>query len=353
MPVYGLPGSEVGPLKARLLGVCAVALALIAAGVWRVLPDAESVEDIDVVLIVGYVGDGIGPGTDVRLDGVRVGSVSGIDFAGQGRRQIELNLVRSQLFGLTSALSIDYVPGNLFGISALEVHPDAGGVILADGSTVDLTEGRADRVRDATLASLLSYTGELTEDVLTPRLTELLHTVARDLGAFTPLMQAIGTTVRSYTETAQLPPSVLFDRYGAALAGVPPMLSGGLTVLHASYRNGYLAEQEHLDKFGYMWPSIQNELLPAVTALFGTARPYFGGLLPIVTMLLDRVSGSVSDPTGSATQLSELMDRLDRAFRDGPNGPVLDARVELDLVPGLAGPLSALVDQLPAGGGPR
>ncbi|MFE6925811.1 MlaD family protein [Nocardia sp. NPDC057663] len=353
MPAYGLPGSEVGPLKARLLGVCALALALIVAGVWRVLPEEESAEEIGVVLIVGHVGDGIGPGTDVRLDGVRVGSVSGIDFAAQGRRQIELSLARSELFGLTSALSIDYVPGNLFGISALELHPDAGGAILADGSTVDLTAGQADRVRDATLASLLSYTGDLTEEVLTPQLTQLLHTFSRDLVAFTPLLQAIGTTARSYTETAQLPPSVLFDRYGRALAGVPPMLTGGLTVLHASYNNGYLAEQEHLDKFAYMWPSIQNELLPAVTALFGTAQPYFGGLLPIVTMVLDRVSRSVSDPAGSAAQSTELMDRLDRAFRDGPNGPVLDARVELDLVPGLAAPLSEMVGQLPAGGGPR
>lgn len=353
MPAYTLPGSEVGPRKARILGACALALALIFGGIWRAWPDAESSDEIDVVLVVGTVGEGIGPGTDVRLDGVRVGTVSGIDFAQQGRRQISLRLARPQLFGLTSALSVDYVPGNLFGISALELHPDTGGTILTDGSTIDLTLGNADRVRDATLASLLSFTGDLTQEVLTPQLTDLLRKFSRDLGAFTPLLQAIGTTARSYTETAQLPPSVLFDRYGAALAGVPPMLTGGLTVLHASYDNGYLREQEHIDKFAYMWPSVQNELLPVVTQLFGTAQPYFGGLLPIVTMVLDRISGSVSDPAGSAAQLDELMDRLARAFRDSPDGPVLDARVDLDLVPGLATPLAAVVDQPPANGGPR
>ncbi|MRH91292.1 hypothetical protein GFY24_28265 [Nocardia sp. SYP-A9097] len=346
MPVYALPGSEVGPRKARVLGVVTVVLMLFGVAAWQLTPDSTSADEIDVVLIVGYVGEGIGPGTDVRLDGVRVGSVNAIDFAGQGRKQVALSLFRSQLFGLTNALSVAYVPGNLFGISALELHPDTGGVLLADGSKVDLT-GR-DRVRDATLSALLNSTGDLTQQVLTPQLTGLLHTFSRDLGAFTPLLQAIGTTVRSYTETAQMPPSVLFGRYGAALSGTPPMLAGGLTVLDASYNNSYLRDEEHIAKFGYLWSNIQNGLLPVVTQLFGTAQPYFSGLLPIMTMMLDRITGSVSDPQGSAAQLSELVDRLGLAFHDSPNGPVLTARAELDLVPGLATPLAALV-----GGGGR
>ncbi|MEU0539903.1 MlaD family protein [Nocardia sp. NPDC005978] len=341
MPEYTLPGTEVGPRRARILGICAVAIALVAGAAWRVAPESAPADGIDVALVVGYVGEGIGPGTDVRLDGVRVGSVTTIEFARAGQRRIELSLQRSQLFGLTTGLAVDYVPGNLFGISALELHPEGAGAALEDGSTVDLTGGNADRLRDATLAALLNSTGDLTQQVLTPQLTELLHKFSRDLGAFTPLLQAIGTTARSYVETAQRPSAELFDRYGAALAGVPPMVTGGLTVLHASYANGYLSEEEHIAKFAYMWPSVQNELLPAVTALFGTARPYFGGLLPVLTMVLDRISAAVPDPQGAGAQSSELLDRLARGFRPGPDGPVLDVRIDLDLVPGLAAPLAA------------
>ncbi|MGX1810582.1 MlaD family protein [Nocardia sp. NPDC055321] len=341
MPEYTLPGTEVGPRRARILGVCAVAIALVAGASWWATPESAPADGIDIALMVGYVGEGIGPGTDVRLDGVRVGSVTTIEFARQGQRRIELNLKRSQLFGLTDAMSVDYVPGNLFGISTLELHPEGAGTVLEDGSIVDLTGAGADRLRDATLAALLNSTGDLTQQVLTPQLTELLHKFARDLGAFTPLLQAIGTTARSYVETAQRPSAELFERYGAALAGVPPMITGGLTVLHASYDNGYLREEEHIAKFAYMWPSVQNELLPAVTALFGTARPYFSGLLPVLTMVLDRVAGSVPDPQGAAAQSGELVERLARAFRPGPEGPVLDVRVDLDLVPGLAAPLAA------------
>lgn len=350
MPAYTLSGSEVGPRKARLLGAGALAVAILLSIGWRLAPESRPADEIAVVLIVGYVGEGIGPGTEVRLDGVRVGAVDAIDFAGQGRRKIDLRLLRSQLFGLTTGLLVDYVPGNLFGVSALALHANDGGVVLADGATVDLTGAESDRIRDATLASLMNSAGDLTQKVLTPQLAQLIGTLSRDLDAFTPLLQAIGTTARSYAETRELPPSVLFDRFGATLVGIPPMLTGSLTLLYASYKNGYLSEPEHIQKFGQLWPGVQNQLLPVVTQLFSTSQPYFSGLLPIGTAVLDRISGSVSDPARSAEQLAELLDRLDIAFHDSPDGPILNARIELDLVPGLATPLAAALGRGPGGG---
>ncbi|MGW3544233.1 MlaD family protein [Nocardia niigatensis] len=353
MPAYALPGTEVGPRKARILGVCALVSAIVLAMVWRFVPDSRPADRIDIALVVGYVGEGIGPGTEIRLDGVRVGTVDTIDFAGRDRRKLNLSLDRSQLFGLTTGLKVDYVPGNLFGVSALELCPDTGGAALVDGATVDLTGENSDRVRDATLASLLNSTGDLTAQVLTPQLSQLLSTLSRDLTAFTPLLQAIGTTVRAYTETRQLPPSQLFERFGATLTGIPPMLTGALTLLYASYDNGYLREDAHIQKFAEMWPGVQNQLLPVVTQLFGTTQPYFSGLLPIATVVLDRISGSVSDPAGSNRQLRDLLDRLDASFRDGPDGPVVQTHVELDLVPGLASPLAAVLGANPVAGGGR
>ncbi|WP_067814536.1 MlaD family protein [Nocardia inohanensis] len=353
MPEYALSGTEVGPRRARILGACALAVVTLFTLGARILPDSAPADRITVVLLVGQVGEGVGAGTDVRLDGVRVGAVRGIDFAGQGRRKLELSLLRSQLFGLSDSLAVDFAPANLFGVSAIELHTGTGGAALSDGSVVDLTGAGADRLRDATLAALLNSTGELTRGVLTPQLAQLLSKFARDLDAFTPLLQAIGTTARSYADTRELPPSVLFERSGAALAGVAPMLTGSLTLLYASYNNGYLRDEEHIAKFAQLWPGVQNELLPVVTQLFGTAEPYFSGLLPIVTVVLDRVTGSVSDPVRSAGELRELLRRLDAAFRAGPDGPVLRTQVELDPVPGLSAPLAAGLGGLPTAGGDR
>ncbi|MVU76705.1 mammalian cell entry protein [Nocardia sp. ET3-3] len=349
MPEYTLPGTETGPRRARVLGACALVLTLLTVVGWRFWPDPADPGDLRVALLVGKVGAGVEPGTDVRLDGVRVGAVTAIDAAGSGRQRITVNLNGSQLFGLTDALNLDYAPGNLFGISAVELHSGTGGSVLANGSTVDLT-GDADRVRDATLATLLKSTGTLTDRVLTPELVELLHRFAHDLDGFVPLLQAIGATARAFAETQQLPPSVVFDRYGSALAGLPPMLTGGLAVLWASYTNEHLHTTEQVQRYGEMFTRIRSELLPVATAMLGTSQQQFQGLLPMGTVILDRIGGSVSTPELSAQQLTDLLDRVGAAFHDTPDGPVLNASVEL--VPALAQPLSALLGQT-TGEGPR
>ncbi|MGW0181720.1 MlaD family protein [Nocardia sp. NPDC003345] len=343
MPAYALPGTEVGPRRARVLGVCAVALTAVLLLAWRMAPEERASDEIRIGLVTSSVGAGVESGTEVRLDGVKVGSVRSISTTGPGRKTIELTLNRSQLFGLSDALAVDYAPDNLFGITALQLRSQSGGNSLIDGATVDLTGPEAGRVRDATLAALLKSTGLLTDSVLTPDLAELLSTLSRDVGAFTPLLQAIGATTRAYVETRQLAPSFLLDQYGSALAGLPPMITGGLDVLEAAYTNQYFRDPDNLARFKEMFGGIQNQLLPVVTQTFTTARPHFAGLLPVATTVLDQIPRAVGDPARSGTQLTELLDRLARAFRDTPSGPVLDAEVRFDLVPGLAGPLSSIL----------
>ncbi|WP_063012823.1 MlaD family protein [Nocardia nova] len=351
MPPYALPGTEVGPRRARILGIGAVALAAVLVVGWRLLPDSRPADEMRVDLVTAQVGEGVGAGTDVRLDGVRVGSVASVAMAGTGRQRIGLTLRRSQLFGLTDALTVDYAPGNLFGITALQLNPNSGGTRLRDGSTVDLSDRDADRVRDATLAALLESTGRLTDDVLTAKLTEVLRTTSHDISAFTPLLQAIGTTARSFTETQQLPPSMVLGQFGSALHGVPALLAGAAELLHADLTNQQLATKENVDRFSEMFNRVQNEMLPVATETLYTAQRNFGGLLPIAVTMLDQVAGSVSDPRRSESELRELLDRLGAGFHDSPSGPVLNARVDLTTVPGLATPLAALLAHQTGTGG--
>lgn len=343
MPPYALPGTEVGPRRARILGACAVAVTLISGFVWQVCPDSGSPDDIHVALRTDHVGEGITPGTDVRLGGVTVGSVAAITAVGHGREDIELILRRSQLFGLTDSVSVDFAPGNLFGISALQLISHAGGTELADGSSVDLSGDRSDRVRDATLSALLRSTGQLTDKVLTAKLAELLRTLSGDLRAFTPLMAALGATLRAYADTRVLAPSDLADSIGSTLAGMPPMLTGAVDVLNAAYTNEYLRSPDNLRRFAEFWDNMQYELLPAVTRTMTTARTHFGELMPIATIIFDEIAAAAGPPGRSTDQLGALIERIGATFQQTPTGPVLRVAVELDTVPGLAGPMAALL----------
>ncbi|MFC4372917.1 MlaD family protein [Nocardia halotolerans] len=340
MPPYALPGTEVGPRRARVLGVCAVVVLIVGVLSWHVYPESLGRDEIRVSLHTDRVGAGVGPGTDVRLDGVRVGSVEAITPVGDGREKIAVVLQRPQLFGLTDTVDVEFAPGNLFGISALNLVPRPGGTELDDGSSVDLD---TDRVRDATLSALLRSTGGLTEQVLTPQLAELLRKVSTDLRSFTPLLQALGATLRAYADTRRLPPSVLASSFGSVLAGLPPMLTGAVDVLNAAYTNEYLRSPENLARFAEFWGDMQYELLPAVTALMTTARTHFAGLTPMAGLLLDEVTATVGPPGHSAQRLAALLERLGAAFRETPDGPILRVAVELDTVPGLAVPLTALL----------
>jgi hypothetical protein len=350
MPAYALPGTEVGPRRARILGIGALVIVVAALVIWRVLPDNPPPDQIHVTLVTSQIGEGVGPGTDVRLDGVRVGSVASVTIAGAGRQHIGLDLQQSQLFGLTTALTVDYAPDNLFRITALQLNSVTGGTVLQDGATVDLSGRDPDRVRDATLSALLESTGQLTDDVLTPKLTEVLRKASHDISAFTPLLQAIGTTARSYTETQQLPPSILLAQYGSALTGVPALLAGAAELLHSDLTNQQLQTTQDIQRFSEMFGKVQKLMLPAATDTLYSAQRSFQGFLPIVSAILDQVSGSVSAPQRSEAQLTELLAHLGAAFHDSPSGPVLNARVDLTDVPVLAAPLSALLTHQPAGG---
>ncbi|MFE3543806.1 MlaD family protein [Nocardia sp. NPDC059177] len=343
MPPYALPGTEVGPWRARVLGACAVAITLVGGLVWRALPESGAPEDIRVAVRTDQVGEGVQPGTDVRLDGVKVGSVAAITAVGAGREDIELVLDRTQLFGLTDTLTVDFAPGNLFGISAVQLISQAGGTELRDGSTVDLSGEHAGRVRDATLSALLRSTGQLTDKVLTTQLADLLRTVSGDLRAFTPLLEALGATLRAYADTRVLAPSDLAGSFGATLTGLPPMLTGAVDVLDAAYTNEYLRSPDNLRRFAEFWDDMQYDLLPAVTRTMTTAETHFGTLMPIMTMIFDQVAASAGPAGGTTEQLATLIERLGAAFAQTPTGPVLRVAVELDTVPGLAGPLAALL----------
>nr|WP_232541858.1 MlaD family protein [Nocardia bovistercoris] len=294
-------------------------------------------------MVTERIGAGVETGTDVRVDGVRVGAVAAITVDARGHQRIELGLDGSEVADLTDALGVDYAPSNLFGITALQLRSGAGGAPLRRDTVIDLTSDST-RVRDATLSTLLHSTGQLTDEVLTPALTDLLDRTARDLDAFMPLLEAIAVTARAVSETRQAPTSVLLDRFGAALAGMPPMLTGGMGVLYSVYTNDYFEDPEQLIRYRDTFSAVQTQLLPSVTRLLGTAGSQFATSLPVLTVLFDAIASSVGTPERSFQELGELLDRLDAAFRDTPTGPALAVRAELDLAPGLAIPLRALVE---------
>ncbi|WP_067828528.1 MlaD family protein [Nocardia inohanensis] len=351
MPAYGLPGVTTTPRAARVAGL-AVAVAT-AAGVLatQLIPNRPDPATMAVTVRTERIGTGVETGSDVRFAGVRIGSVTGVDREADGSQRLEMRIDRTDSVGLTDALSLDYAPGNLFGISEVVLKPGSGGTALIDASVIDLTGPNAGRAADATISALLNSLGQFTNDVLTPQLTAVLSKIATETRAFAPLMQAIVTTMQAVADTQRLPSSFLLEQYGSTLAGLPPTVRGLLDLLNAPFSNAYLAQPGKIDKFNANLDMIKDDLLTAANDLLITGRTHYAEYVDILTPLLTALAHTVPRPQQSSAELAELLRRLHEAMPDNGNGPVLNLSVALRGVPAVAVPLAGLLGATPTPAG--
>ncbi|WP_067707083.1 MlaD family protein [Nocardia yamanashiensis] len=337
MPAYGLPGVATDARRSRRIGVVVVTVAALVLTGWHVLP-ARDDGALSVAVLTDQVGTGLKTGNDVRLDGVTVGRVEAIEPSGR-RQRITLRLRRDQLFGLTDAFGLDYVPGNLFGVAEIALERASGGALLADGAVIDLTGSRAGQVRDATISTLLRSVGTFSNEVLTPDLISILDRISSGTSAFTPLIEGIVAMVRAVADTQRLPSSFLLGQYGATLAGLPSTTHGLLGLLSSAYDAEYLRSPENLARFDASTQMIVTELIPALANVLSTAETHLAESASTLVPVLSMLSHTVPDPARSGAELGELLRRLGAAMPDSGAGPVLNLAVDLRGVPALAVPL--------------
>lgn len=339
MPAYGLSGVNTTAKRSRFLGVGAITVMAVVSLVWWCRPADRAPSDVTISLLTQEIGEGIGSGVDVRISGVKIGSVQSVQLTDTGIQRIDLQLEKSQLFDLTDTLSIDYALGNLFGITEIELHPGEGGIPLDNNSVVDLTGANGDRVRDSTMSTLLDSLGRLTGEVLTPKLTSILATIAHDTKAFTPLLQSIIATADSIAETQRLPSSFMLAQFGDILAGLPPTTGGITDFLYSMFSSDYMKNDQQRIEFDATIALLRDDLIPSLTRTLGTGEQHYSKFADIFPPLLNAIARTIPTPQRSGQDLGLLLDRLSNAFHESADGPVLNLDIALRGVPGLAVPL--------------
>lgn len=327
MPKYGMPGVAAdarGARRAGVLALAALAVVTLAGYGWRAMTADEGLR---VALRTEQIGDGVVAGTLVRVDGVQAGSVTGITAAGRGTQEITLELDESRLHGIDDSLRVDYAPANLFGISEIELLPGSGGAPLRSGSVVDLTGRRAAEVYDATMGALLRSLSQTGDTVFTPDMAMVISQAAADVKAFTPLAEALITAGRVIADHQSMPSNELVGRLGPAFHGGGEFAGATIEVLDRIVDIAVL-RNDRAD-FDAGVAALTGDILPGLASTVNSAGQlsgYTDMLAPTVNLL----ALAVPDPQRSAADLRTLLTRLGVAFRDGPDGPVLDLEVELD-----------------------
>lgn len=326
MPKYGMPGVAAGPRSARRVGVLVVAVLAVVTLAGYGYRVVTSDDGLRIALRTEQIGDGVVAGTLVRVDGVQVGSVTDIAPAGRGTQQIGLSLDANRLHGIDDSMQVDYAPANLFGISEIELRPGAGGAPLRSGTVVDLTGRRAAEVYDATMGALLRSMSQTSGTVFTADMARVISQAAADVKAFTPLAEALITAGRVIAEHQSMPANELVGRLGPAFDGGGQFAGATIEVLDQIVDIDVL--RTNRDDFDAGVEALTGEILPALAETMNSASQ-LSGYTDMLAPTLNLLALAVPDPQQSAADLRTLLTRLGVAFKEGPDGPVLDLEVEL------------------------
>ncbi|WP_405484980.1 MlaD family protein [Nocardia sp. NBC_00511] len=335
MPSYGMPGVATSPRRSRILGLGAALLAVVLVIGWQITDRVQTPSDIRIQLRTNGVGDGVIPGAEVRLNGIKVGAIAAIAGQPNGQQLVTLTLDPAQTFGLTDTFDVDYAPSNLFGISELTLKRRDGGTPLRGGELVDLTG--AGRVQDVTMGKLLRQLSTTATDVFTPQLAELLTDSSADLAAFTPLIRAMVTVGRAVADSQRYPSSFLIEQYASFLNGVGKFADGTVELVNDVYHMDVLRNDRA--KFDVGVGLVVDQLFPMIANLGWTAQKNLNGWSDGLAPILSGLAAMVPNPQQSSADLTELLTRLDASFRNTPDGPQLGLDVVLRGVPALSVPL--------------
>ncbi|MGW0248363.1 MlaD family protein [Nocardia goodfellowii] len=322
------------PVDLRLRGIAVIlAIVLVAMGAWRVTQPSRDGE-VSFGLLIANVGDGVGTDTSVRLRGMRIGSITGIESRGAYRQVVTLSVEASRLAELSTAMQARFVSANVFGSTALELIPKDGGSAIRPETVLDLGE----QVSDFTVTEILRESGRALVDILTERLALSVDAAARLTGDMAPLLASALLLARSMQRTQQIPVQDLLPKLADVSEGVAAFTPSGLGILTA------LAAVEELDDqvATAQASATISEVSNLVFAFAGEVVGALGPMSSAVDMLLDMVipfNQGMRDVT--ADQVRRLVAGADGALQPRDGRIVLQLETTIETVPAFRLPLQS------------
>jgi hypothetical protein len=359
-----------------MIGGGFVALVLVAAllNVTVVNPSGRPSENtIAVAIETPFVGQGVDHGTAVILHGVQVGQVKDVSRVGGDRVRLNVELQAGPTKGLTDAVGIDFRPANYFGVTGVNLVPSQEGKVLANGATISVASAG-----NLTLQTLLYRLGELTHDVVTPRLVSVINRATRYTDALNPLFETMILVSTTVTDVQTVSTEQLLRNATAISVGLPPFLDGAISAgqgyiwndagVHfdpeeARSSNQYLKYYTK-DKLDYFNSAVNDLSANPDKFVYGRLREYFKGakydlfskvgdlegshtfdLFPLIEQVrtMADIVPRLVNPADIGDKLGELRSRLERMYAGSGDQHALQVRVVLDQLPGVAAPLGVML----------
>ncbi|MCS3779566.1 MlaD family protein [Tsukamurella ocularis] len=345
MDLAPVPGFSPTHAQLRRRGVAfSLCLALIAFAVWGV--QALRPQDVfTLTLRTPTVAAGIVEGAKVRIQGLDVGSVSGIRSLGNAQQGVTLRLDGPQGRSLTNNVEAAFSAGNLFGVSEVILTPHEGGGALRDGAELAPTRP----ITDNTVSNMIATLGDVNNDALRPYMGQVLLNFDASSKAMLPLLTALGSVAQTMQDTQRLSTAETFPTVVAALKAADPALGAMIPAFQSALDHTPLHNGDSKKTIAILDDGINDERAGLIAGLQAILTPQaVDGLKTASPMLLSLLQPILAAfPNGSAggvgIQLSQLLDNVRKAMPNTPNGPVLNLRLSVDY-PAVAAALPPGVD---------
>lgn len=335
-PVTGM--MTPGPVLLRR-GIAAVlAVILAATAIWAVRAIVTTPPKT-LTLVVRNVAPGVGPGTAVEMDGLRVGEVTDIVDRGAGRLGVAMQFNGAADDLVTDAVKVAFAPGNTFGITVVALTPGRGGRTLASGASWEPLSAPD----DGTMASLLRSLSTMERESFRPHMAQLISQLDTTTRQFLPFLGAIGAIAEANADTQRIPTSETLPTIATTLGALDTSVKRMLPGLRALWSwtgpdtPGYPARQTATID------SLAHDFSPALAALL--SAPNVAALTEVlvpVRELATRMVASFPDAARNGRQLEELIERIRRSMPDNGSGPVLNLDVTFQQFPAIASLLPPL-----------
>ncbi|MCF8603472.1 MlaD family protein [Gordonia sp. HY442] len=330
-------GREPSAKTLRARGVLAVVVAAVVIAVVAVNPFAGPDDRMRFSIVAPSVPDGIRVGVPVDVRGETVGEVCDVDLSRSDSTRIVACVNSSATGELTDDAVVSFVSRNLFGSDALRLTPSGTGSRVASGSVLTLKDPPSNYTITATVRSA----GSFTLPVLTPELSDLLGQVSDTTTRLAPFLTAATVTMQTMqrgdvTRLTSMMPTIDDALNGASQAG-----GGAVGALVKIISNRLLQDSGYTGR-------VQN-MIADIGGLFSDLGTLFNGMsglgatMDLMTAFTTPLRYALRDVTPG--QVGSLIDRFGGAFHtDRATGrTTLSVDVDLDVVPGAATPLRALI----------
>ncbi|MBS4103405.1 MCE family protein [Tsukamurella paurometabola] len=332
MGVVSVPGMSIERSVLRRRGLIIVAVIVVAVLVGWLIKALMPKDEFSFTLRSPIVAAGVKDGAPVRIQGVLVGEVTGVEALGNGQQGVTVTMKTADGKSLTNNVEAAYSAGNLFGITEVILTPHEGGGTLQDGAKISPTKP----ITDNTVSNMIATIGDVNEDALRPHMSQILLNFDASSKAMLPLFTALGSVAQAVQDTQRLSTSQTFPIITRSIENADAAVSALIPAVKSLYDYGPIHDKGWVTRGAATMDAITNERDSLTAALQKILDPKaLAGLKTATPMLVNLMQPLLTAfPNGSATtvgiQLGQLMDNVRKAMPKTSNGPVLNLRLSVD-----------------------